>query len=77
MKRTIRSFEQLAIEIPKTNLGQGFAKGRICHKIKLCEVGAKSKKSTLFSKGVVRVRLLAEFPQSEETALQPVNADRS
>ena len=47
-KRTIRSFEQLVIEIPKTNLGQGFAKGRICHKIKLCEVRAISKKSSLF-----------------------------
>ena len=47
-KRTIRSFEQLVIEIPKTNLGQGFAKGRFCHKIKLCEVRAISKKSSLF-----------------------------
>ena len=77
LKRTIRSSEQSAIEILNANLGQGFAKGRFCHKIKLCEVRSISKKSSIFSKGVVRVRLLAEFPQSEETALQPVNASRS
>ena len=77
LKRTIRSSEQSAIEISKTNLGQGFAKGRFCHKIKLYEVRSISKKISIFSKGVVSVPLLAEFPQSEETALQLVNASRS
>ena len=48
LKRTIRSSEQSAIEILNANLGQGFAKGRFCHKIKLCEVRSISKKSSLF-----------------------------
>ena len=48
LKRTIRSSEQSAIEILNANLGQGFAKGRFCHKIKLCEVRSISKKSSIF-----------------------------
>ena len=47
-KRTIRSSEQSAIEILNVNLGQCFAKGRFCHKIKLCEVRSMSKKSSIF-----------------------------
>ena len=48
LKRTIRSSEQSAIEILNANLGQGFAKGRFCHKIKLYEVRSISKKISIF-----------------------------